>query len=583
MSTLLQPGTPVACEEAPPSKAIPTTLGELLHLINRKNSTDEGMMHSAAARFLEFLNCTSEEVTIDTLYTRKESFIFWLKEGKYKPASVKSYRNYLNRLFHRAEKAGWVPPNVTLSPEWQRIADLMPRASATQIVRFAHRIGKTFATLSDDDLKSWRMERVSAGHSLSSAEIECSRFRAAIARAGLALQFPLVKQRDRRYGMSLEKMHPALRAEVEEVLEWKQNDFELDRPANAQIRPISAKRLQDLFGQIAGYVTNIDERSDEKREVRSLRDLVTRENIVNFVSWMKNKRKAKGQSLSTGLGMVYAALRYHPKHKKLDLAWFDNLLDRLSSSADPQETVDARKAPKYMPYAVAEQIPALIRQERMKHKNASARKQAISVRNELLMLWLINLPWRQKNLREMRVTGDQPNLFYAQIQSYSTATKPNWIIEQEERMPNSPYWQIQFSPAETKTKHRVQLFLPSELIPLLEEYLEKHRPVLVGDNATVNTLFVNDSGRPMTLSQIGHLVKSLASRYARVPTTPHIYRDIVAFEWLRTHPEDFLTVSKVLWHRNVNTTIRIYGHRFDESTGAARMENWRADRRKLTP
>jgi site-specific recombinase XerD len=148
-------------------------------------------------------------------------------------------------------------------------------------------------------------------------------------------------------------------------------------------------------------------------------------------------------------------------------------------------------------------------------------------------------------------------------------------------MPNSSYWQIQFSAAETKTKHRVQLFLPSELISLLEDYLKMHRPVLVRDNTMVNTLFVNDSGKPLTLSQIGHLVKSLASRHAGVPTTPHIYRDIVAFEWLRTHPEDFLTVSKVLWHRNVNTTIRIYGHRFDESTGAARMENWRASRRKL--
>lgn len=148
-------------------------------------------------------------------------------------------------------------------------------------------------------------------------------------------------------------------------------------------------------------------------------------------------------------------------------------------------------------------------------------------------------------------------------------------------MPNSSYWQIQFSPDETKTKHRVQMFLPSELVPVLDEYLEKHRPVLVRENASTDTLFVNESGKPLTITQIRNLVKSLASRYEGLPTTPHIYRDIIAFEWLRCHPEDFLTVSKLLWHRNVNTTIRIYGHRFDESTGAARMENWRADRRKL--
>ena len=145
-------------------------------------------------------------------------------------------------------------------------------------------------------------------------------------------------------------MHPALRVEVQEVLGWKQNEFELDRPAGAQIRPISAKRLQNMFREIAGYLQNIAEMG----EIASPRDLMTRQNIVSFSSWLKNALKAKGQSLSTGLGMVYAALRYHPEHKKLDLGWFENLLDKLSSSAEPQATVDARKAPKYMPYGVAE-------------------------------------------------------------------------------------------------------------------------------------------------------------------------------------------------------------------------------------
>src|SRR6185437_3194424 len=105
MSTLLQDGTTVAFLEATPCKAVPATIGELLLLINRRNGTDEGMMHSAAARFLEFLSCTPQEATIDMLFARKESFISWLKDGKYKSASIKSYRNYLNRLLRRAEEA----------------------------------------------------------------------------------------------------------------------------------------------------------------------------------------------------------------------------------------------------------------------------------------------------------------------------------------------------------------------------------------------------------------------------------------------------------------------------------------------
>lgn len=116
--------------------------------------------------------------------------------------------------------------------------------------------------------------------------------------------------------------------------------------------------------------------------------------------------------------------------------------------------------------------------------------------------------------------------------------------------------------------------------PLLEEYLAKHRPVLV-KNDDPGTLFINHHGKPMSISQVENMVKKLTAQYAGVAVTPHIYRDIVAFEWLRNHPEDYLTVSKLLWHRNINTTIRTYGHRFDESTGVARMDDWRTSRSKM--
>ena len=65
----------------------------------------------------------------------------------------------------------------------------------------------------------------------------------------------------------------------------------MDRPAGARIRPISAKRLLDLLGQIAGFVQNIA----NQPEVMSLTDLVMRDNIARFTTWAKNTRKVKGQ------------------------------------------------------------------------------------------------------------------------------------------------------------------------------------------------------------------------------------------------------------------------------------------------
>jgi len=70
-------------------------------------------------------------------------------------------------------------------------------------------------------------------------------------------------------------------------------------------------------------------------------------------------------------------------------------------------------------------------------------------------------------------------------------------------------------------------------------------------------------------------------QYGGVRTTPHLFRDAIAFKWLKEHPKDYLTLSKMLWHKNVQTTIQIYGARFNESSGVCAMEAW-LDQRETT-
>jgi integrase len=48
----------------------------------------------------------------------------------------------------------------------------------------------------------------------------------------------------------------------------------------------------------------------------------------------------------------------------------------------------------------------------------------------------------------------------------------------------------------------------------------------------------------------------------------------LGYRWLDDHPEDYLTLSKILWHSDVRTTLRIYGRNFDESNGAAKVDEW---------
>jgi integrase len=128
--------------------------------------------------------------------------------------------------------------------------------------------------------------------------------------------------------------------------------------------------------------------------------------------------------------------------------------------------------------------------------------------------------------------------------------------------------------------HReVRSILPRRLVPLLEEYLAYYRPILLRAPDAKN-LFLNRDGGPLTLKEVTHLVSNLAARYGHRRVTPHLFRDIFAFYWLKHHSRDYLTVSKALWHAHIDTTIRIYGSKFNESQALCQIEEWLDSRDK---
>jgi site-specific recombinase XerD len=97
-------------------------------------------------------------------------------------------------------------------------------------------------------------------------------------------------------------------------------------------------------------------------------------------------------------------------------------------------------------------------------------------------------------------------------------------------------------------------FLPSELTTLVEEYLGHRAALIPSGRPDPGILFLNEKGKAMTRQQMTELVESLSSIYAGKAANPHLFRDIVAYEWLENHPHDYLTLSKLLWHKTVEQT-----------------------------
>ena len=275
--------------------------------------------------------------------------------------------------------------------------------------------------------------------------------------------------------------------------------------------------------------------------------------------------------------MLYGAMRHHPNYRNQDYGWFSDLCGGLPE--DDTVARAARKAKKKVAYDVLLTVPQLIRGSRV--KRCSDPKQAAWVaHDELLMAWITTLPWRQRNIRECRI-GDpgRSNIFFAALSGPGSVhiARPEWVQKALTTTPHQGFWQFYFLPEETKTAHEVRGILPRRLIPLLEQYIAQHRPLLVVPGRDPATLFLNRDGGALDQPRMTDLVAELTLRHTGVRVTPHIIRDIFAFAWLEAHPEDFLTLSKILWHQDVKYTLRVYGSDYDESNGARSIDQWLGD------
>jgi hypothetical protein len=407
----------------------PTTLCDLLTIAEESESKYVGMFKSTATAFISFVGRTAQDTPIDLLHTERDAFTRHLRAGKYTPASVKSYMNYVRMLLKLAVASGWSVPPFAVPNAWQAIWDALKNDATRRIVRYAIEQGKKPKNFSEDDLANWRLERARMGMSLGAADGSCSQFRSSLSKANLAASLPLIRVTKTSYGVRMSEMEPRLRLEIERLLEWKVSAYQPGRAANAQVRPITAKALSNHLCRMVGFVQNILGHAP----LTSLRELVTSDLMHSYVKWTMNDRKLQAQGVIIGLGMLQAAMSQNPGYKDLDLDWLTVL--SAGMPFEEQVAIDERKARKYILFSAADAIPSLIRKERLRHKQMKPRDYASSVRDELLMQWLIVLPWRQKNIRECRISGKSPNLVREPISPFSQVTQPTWIKEREKIKP----------------------------------------------------------------------------------------------------------------------------------------------------
>lgn len=548
----------------------PTTLRDLLDILAQKPPRALPMLRATSSLLAAYLDKTVEQISLDSVNDTRDGFRPYLEGRKYKENSVRTYVNHTKILLSSARDFGWTPTR-TVPEEWRGVLELATEKECDDLAKHLANVRKTPREVTTEDVDQWVTQRVQTGLTFDWARTKETRLWRILRDCGYALKLPVRLLRQQNFGVPLDQMPPALKREVLELLNWKKVEFSVGRPKGGRHREVSSRSLKNLICAIYGFAINVRGGS----QITSLPELIQKSIVSGYMEWSVNVRKVKAYGLQSSLGLVLAAMHQHPSYSSVDLSWFKPLLDSLP--AEPRSEMQKRKASKCLEYNVVESIPAKIRAERPRAAKKGDHHIAMCVMEELLMKWLYALPWRQKNIRQCRISGPEPNLFKGKIQPFCGIDKPEWVQLEEQRNPDAEFWQFRFSCDETKMHHSVDAVLPRPLIGLLEEYLRDFRPHLIR-KVDPGTLFVSSVGKQMRMNRMNSVVSTLTLRHGGRRVTPHHFRDIVAFKWLKEHPRDFLTLSKILWHTNIQTTIKIYGSQFNESSGVCAMESWLEER-----
>ena len=108
-------------------------------------------------------------------------------------------------------------------------------------------------------------------------------------------------------------------------------------------------------------------------------------------------------------------------------------------------------------------------------------------------------------------------------------------------------WRLLFASHETKTRRPIELPWPERLNAPLERYLDRHRPVLLGGQAS-DRLWIGQRGRPMDGRAIHKRIAAITRKCFGQPINPHLFRDCFATSIAIRDPEHIRAAAILLGH-----------------------------------
>jgi integrase len=122
-------------------------------------------------------------------------------------------------------------------------------------------------------------------------------------------------------------------------------------------------------------------------------------------------------------------------------------------------------------------------------------------------------------------------------------------------------WTLYWEEAETKTRRKITYPLRSELVEVLQIYLDQVRPALCQrrkGNAASQALWIGNSGAPIGAKVLRGIIKARTKEELGYKVTPHTFRSSAASSYAIEAPAHAREASALLDHADPRTTERYY-------------------------
>lgn len=332
-----------------------------------------------------------------------------------------------------------------------------------------------------------------------------------------------------------------LKTEFARYEEWRTSDFNLDRPYRLQQRKSTFRESIIEFECFFGYLVNIRERDPATLR---LADVSDPELLVGYVQWHARTHNGPCRLTQKSVTLFYTIARYYLRVPSDQ--W--TKLQELRAAIRPSPAKTRNKRARWNSLDELEAIgkaeyPSKIDQGRAKTPYQKTML-ATQIQRSLIIRLLVRRPLRNRNVREMKL-GE--NLYYDK--------KQGWIIE---------FTGEQMKIGERKGRENTyRIPFPCDLTPLLEEWLDKWRPVINAND--LSNVFISKSGQPFSPTTLNSEFKKTVYEYTGKATNLHLIRDIWATEYIET-TRDIVGAAQVLGDE-IETVLRRYAHVLAEDAG----------------